>query len=118
MICSHIDSTGKQDCLNSVCEGFTVCVKHSLTIPCTCYKPTGVHTPSCPLFIPEDPINPSHYQGDAVMVFIEQFKLNFCLGNSVKYIARHNNKNKLQDLKKARWYLEREITNLEKGDRS
>ena len=60
-----------------------------------------------------DPINPSHYHGDSVMKFIEEFNLGFCLGNTVKYIARHEHKDKLQDLKKARWYLEREIAALE-----
>lgn len=76
------------------------------------------HTGPCgPMGEPKpflDNINPSHYQGDSVMLFIEQFKLNFCLGNAVKYIARHEHKGKLEDLKKARWYLEREIANLER----
>lgn len=41
---------------------------------------------------------------------------NFCLGNALKYILRHDLKDQpLQDLKKARWYLEREIKNREKG---
>lgn len=42
--------------------------------------------------------------------------MNFNLGNAVKYIWRHDNKdNPLQDLKKARWYLDREIQRIEKA---
>ena len=63
----------------------------------------------------KDPINPAHYQGDRVMCIIEDFGLGFCLGNVVKYILRHKNKAGIEDLRKARWYLEREITNMEKG---
>jgi len=40
--------------------------------------------------------------------------MNFCLGNAIKYIWRHADKNNgLEDLKKARWYVEREIKRLE-----
>lgn len=62
-----------------------------------------------------DPINPTHYHGDSVMRFIEEFELDFCLGNAVKYIARHRDKGGLEDLKKALWYLNREISSAEKG---
>ena len=60
-----------------------------------------------------DPINPDHYQGDYVMRVIEKFGLGFCLGNVVKYVLRHGKKAGLEDLKKARWYLDREISNME-----
>lgn len=56
-----------------------------------------------------DPINPKHYQGDYVMRVIEDFGLGFRLGNVVKYILRADNKGRLEDLRKAQWYLEREI---------
>lgn len=64
---------------------------------------------------PSDPINPSHYQGDLVMRIIEHFGLNedFPLGNVIKYILRHKSKAGLEDLKKAKWYLERKIAQLE-----
>lgn len=61
--------------------------------------------------------HPSHYnQGKyEVIDVIEDWKLNFNLGNAVKYIARCPFKrNKLEDLEKARWYIEREIKNIEK----
>jgi hypothetical protein len=63
--------------------------------------------------------NVSHYKGDFVMRIIEAFSLGFCLGNVVKYILRAGRKtpDKLTDLKKAKWYLEREINNLQQGDK-
>ena len=60
-----------------------------------------------------DPINhPPHYtHGDIEPIdAIEAWGLGFCLGNVVKYVARAGHKgDRLEDLKKARWYLEREI---------
>lgn len=67
-----------------------------------------------------DPINnPPHYTKGKfeVIDIIEDQKLNYHLGNVVKYICRATHKGKeIQDLKKARWYLDRWIQNLEKGD--
>ena len=61
--------------------------------------------------------SPSHYTdgGIETIDFIEAKGLNYHLGNVVKYVSRAGKKDpakKLEDLKKARWYLEREI---EKG---
>ncbi len=60
----------------------------------------------------EEVINhPAHYQGKRfeVIDIIEDYKLGFNLGNALKYILRAAKKgNKLQDLKKALWYIERE----------
>jgi hypothetical protein len=66
-----------------------------------------------------DAINPSHYRNNRfeVIDIIEAFRLGFNLGNVVKYILRAGKKDPLkhvEDLKKARWYLDREIANLEK----
>lgn len=62
--------------------------------------------------------HPSHYnQGIEAIDYIESHKLSFCLGNVVKYITRAKHKGtELQDLKKASWYLQREIDRLEKGE--
>lgn len=65
--------------------------------------------------------HPRHYGGadnpyEAIKI-IEAHNLNFCLGNSVKYILRCDHKGTpLEDLKKAQWYLNREITNRERAD--
>lgn len=60
-----------------------------------------------------DPINhPKHYTETAVepIAAIEAWGLGFNLGNCVKYIARAGRKgDRLEDLRKALWYLEREI---------
>lgn len=56
--------------------------------------------------------HPPHYVGHGIepIEFIESHNLNFCLGSAVKYIARAPYKGtELEDLKKAKWYLEREI---------
>lgn len=65
----------------------------------------------------KDMVNhPQHYQhGIEPIEFIESHNLNFNLGNAVKYIARAPYKGKeLEDLKKAKWYLEREIKKHDK----
>ena len=60
--------------------------------------------------------HPSHYnmgKYEAIDV-IEDWQLNFNLGNTIKYISRAGHKDDIvQDLKKALWYLEREIKRLE-----
>lgn len=66
-----------------------------------------------------DPVNrPSHYTDGKIEVidFIQDKKLGFCLGNAVKYIARAGKKDPdktIEDLKKARWYIDRQIKTLE-----
>jgi len=64
--------------------------------------------------------HPSHYGGkenpyEAIKV-IEAWHLGFCLGNVIKYVSRAGKKspNLLEDLEKARWYLDREIENIRK----
>ena len=78
-----------------------------------------------------DPVNrPLHYTSGKIEVidFIEDQELGFHLGNAVKYIARAGRKAAVshegypmlirdatvQDLQKARWYLDRHIANLQK----
>ena len=69
--------------------------------------------------------NPKHYGGDItyeVIKVIEAWEMGtksptsgFNLGNAIKYIARSGAKeNYLEDLRKARWYLQREIDNVKK----
>ena len=79
-------------------------------------RPGATHPPA------KDPVNsPDHYtrarealKGSEVIDIIEAFGLGFRLGNTVKYILRAGHKgDRLEDLKKARWYLEREIKKSE-----
>ena len=61
--------------------------------------------------------HPSHYKGNKfeVIDIIEDYKLNFNLGNAIKYILRCGKKDTaVQELKKAVWYLNREIETLSK----
>lgn len=57
--------------------------------------------------------NPDHYQiAPGVEVIDLTEHLPFLEGNIVKYVVRHRNKNGLEDLEKARWYLDRLIANI------
>ena len=68
----------------------------------------------------KDAVNhPSHYGGEnnplEVINIIEHYDLNFNLGNVIKYCLRAGKKDELiQELKKAQWYINREIQRLEK----
>lgn len=76
----------------------------------------------------EDKINhPNHYTVGKIEVidYIDDKDFNFNLGNVIKYVSRAGKKKSsgksleakaIEDLKKARWYLDREISKREKGD--
>lgn len=67
--------------------------------------------------------HPKYYGGgdnpyEAIKV-IEAWELGFNLGNALKYISRAGKKDAdttIQDLEKARWYLDREIQKLKQGE--
>ena len=67
----------------------------------------------------DDQVNhPKHYTDGRIEVieYIEDKNLGFCLGNAIKYISRAGKKEKdkeIQDLRKAMWYIERRIYELE-----
>ena len=72
---------------------------------------------SMALFADDKVNSPSHYKvgGIETIDFIEAKGLNYHLGNVVKYISRADHKDdKLENLKKAQWYLNRAIANLSK----
>ena len=63
--------------------------------------------------------HPSHYTDGSIEVieYIEDKQLGFCLGNAIKYISRAGKKDpnkEIEDLKKAIWYIQRRIFELEK----
>jgi|TARA_R110000824_G_scaffold164451_2_gene340689 hypothetical protein len=63
---------------------------------------------AAPDMVNEPPHYKAHASGVQCIEIAEQ--MSFCLGNAVKYIWRADEKGKaIQDLKKARWYIEREI---------
>ena len=103
-------------CIHSECSKsdnpISTVVSCGVTVGCLDYKRGDIMS--------KEMINhPSHYnQGkyEAIDV-IEDWQLNFNLGNTVKYISRAGHKDDIiQDLKKASWYLDREIKRLEKGE--
>jgi hypothetical protein len=58
----------------------------------------------------EDPVNsPAHYtQGEMeVITAIEGLGLDYHQGNVLKYVARYRYKNGIEDLRKAKWYIDR-----------
>ena len=66
----------------------------------------------------KDTVNhPAHYNVGTIEVIdaIESWQLNFSRGSAVKYIARAGHKDdEIEDLKKAAWYINREIQRLTK----
>lgn len=84
------------------------------TSRCACLECVPPHIPK-----PEAVNHPAHYGGadnpyEAIKV-IEAWGCGFHLGNALKYIARAKRKDAtLDDLKKARWYLDRAISNYER----
>lgn len=88
--------------------------------PCTCYTPMGKIAECAEKHletVKPDPVNrPAHYTSggieciDAMQAeFGAEAVKDFCLCNAFKYLWRHRNKNGVEDLKKARWYLNRLI---------
>jgi hypothetical protein len=64
-----------------------------------------------------DPVNPTHYAIDEGVIecidYIESHAFDFLEGNVIKYVTRYQHKNGVEDLKKARWYLNRLIQRYE-----
>ena len=59
-----------------------------------------------------DPINPKYYKkGIETTKYILSHDMGFCEGNIIKYITRYKQKDGIQDLKKAKKYLELLIEN-------
>lgn len=86
----------------------------------TVYTPTIKRADEQGIRIEHDAVNhPSHYTRGKIEVidFIEDQQLPYHLGNVIKYIARAGYKgDKLEDLKKARWYLDRYINEVMRNE--
>jgi len=79
------------------------------------WKTLSITTSNTPMQIEMfDPVsNPAHYVAGGIQTidFIEAKKLGYNLGNVVKYLTRADHKgNRKEDLEKAKWYLERELS--------
>jgi hypothetical protein len=84
--------------------------------------PEAFHATDCPIWLrgavvqaEPDPVNhPAHYNWLPFEVIEVTEHFGFLLGNVLKYVMRADHKGKpLEDLKKAQWYLNREITRRE-----
>ena len=66
----------------------------------------------------DNPIEPNHYKDMQLSpldyIMANEGDFTWCIANVIKYVSRYKRKNGLEDLKKARWYLERQIEELEK----
>lgn len=78
------------------------------------FEPNNPKYPNNPEYEkPHDPVNkPKHYlshpSGIECITITEH--MGFCLGNAMKYIWRADEKHDaIEDLRKARWYIDREI---------
>ena len=68
--------------------------------------------------------HPSHYEGSTSIECIEAMEAtfgpeavyHFCLCNAFKYIWRYKNKNGLEDLDKASWYLDKALDLAEESN--
>lgn len=67
---------------------------------------------------PKAQVGGTHYSDLAIepIQFIETNQLGYHEGNVVKYVSRWRSKNGLEDLKKAKWYIERLITIQEEAE--
>ena len=106
-------------CYASITQEELECAKMDLCINNSLFEPFNIEKKNVISDSPNkrEMINhPNHYnmgKYEAIDV-IEDWKLNFHLGNTIKYISRAGYKDDIiQDLKKARWYLDREIQRLE-----
>lgn len=68
--------------------------------------------------------HPAHYtSGTIETIKVIQDKMTaemfegFCVGNVIKYVTRYRKKNGVEDLKKARWYLDKIIETISKTDK-
>lgn len=113
--CKHSYVSTVTECVE--CYKLDLCISNNLFEPID--KPMGECNEVDYVFEEKEMVNhPSHYtQGIEAIDYIESHKMNFCIGNVIKYITRAKHKGtELQDLKKASWYLNREIERLEKGE--
>lgn len=99
----------------------TDCVKYAVkygdrTYAGNCEKCGAV---SCACAV-ADPVNhPPHYTSHPSGVECIQVTehLNFCIGNAIKYLWRADDKgDALENLRKARWYVDREIARRETAE--
>ena len=66
--------------------------------------------------INNNPIEPKHYTemklSPVEYIMANEGDFTWCISNVIKYVSRYKRKNGIEDLMKAKWYLERQIEEL------
>ena len=64
-----------------------------------------------------NPVEPSHYvdmkMSPLDYILANEGDFTWCVSNVIKYVSRYKRKNGIEDLKKAQWYLNKQIEILE-----
>lgn len=126
-ICKHSKCNS---CL--LCRGDGGCYKYAIAYPLETAHQFGFETindtpniaevvEKCGEDVKPDPVErPEYYQTGGIecidamtAAFGDETVKDFCLCNAFKYLWRHRQKNGVEDLKKARWYLNRLIEEME-----
>lgn len=107
--------TGVTSCVATIAQGLCACTEwrpqEGPTVGRTYYDSAKS--------VAVDPVNhPPHYSshpsGIECIDVVEH--MGFCIGNAIKYLWRAGKKGDLiEDLKKAKWYIDREIERLERA---
>ena len=112
---SGFPSTACKSCgrLQRLHESFIASPEGARCFECS-YQLETKHRPAKHDMVNQPPHYKKHPSGVECITVTEHF--NFCRGNAIKYIWRSGEKgSEIEDLKKARWYLDREIERLEGG---
>lgn len=107
---NHPEWVGSTICtFNLIVDAFTFI--NSVLCPYTIYQGDPKNSGLTAMKKEPVPIDPPIYQGNILEIIdiIEDFHLNYNLGSAVKHIIRSNKKEKIQELEKAIWHLQREI---------
>tara|TARA_R110000772_G_scaffold115365_1_gene220210 strand:- start:224 stop:442 length:219 start_codon:yes stop_codon:yes gene_type:complete len=67
-----------------------------------------------------NPVEPNHYTemklSPVDYIMANEGDFTWCISNVIKYVSRYKRKNGIEDLRKAKWYLERQIAELDKQE--
>lgn len=115
MIVSSFDGDNLEDAKNQVAAVVDCHPSNVFLWPENEYEEPMEAPPPIPSQPVDDISNPEYYRSNGMEAIdmIEAFNLGYSLGNAVKYLIRAGKKGPaVDDLRKARWYIDREISRL------
>jgi len=66
----------------------------------------------------DNPVEPNHYTELSISpleyIMENEGEFTWCIANVIKYVSRYKRKNGIEDLEKAKWYLNRQIDEMKK----